>query len=134
MNSKAYSENNIIKKILIVEDEAIIGMALAADLEEMGYEVQDVAGSGKEAFKMMKEEPADLVILDLKLGNGLDGPGTLLLIRELRDPKVIIISGNSEMNTIRHLQEMKIDGFLVKPVNIKELQDLLEAIQRPKAN
>lgn len=117
-----------------MEDEAIIGMALAADLEDMGYEVQEIVSSGKEACKMMEEEPADLVILDLKLGNGLDGPGTLLLIRERRDPKVIIISGNSEMTTFRQLQEMKIDGFLVKPVNTKELQDLLEAIQRPPAN
>lgn len=123
-----------IKQILIVEDEAIIGMALAADLEDMGFEVQDVVSTGKEALKVMQENPADLLILDLKLGNGLDGIETLSKIRELADPMVIIISGNSEIITISQVKKMNIDGFLVKPVNVTELRELLDTIQQPPVN
>ncbi len=127
----AMKSKNQIKplKILIVEDEAIIGMALAADLEDSGYEVAEVAGSGEEALETIKKQPVDLLLLDIKLGNSMSGIETLKKIREIANPAVIIISGNSETKTFQQIQDLKVDGFLVKPVNLLDLQELLHSVQ-----
>lgn len=122
-----------INQILIIEDEVIIGMALAADLEDLGFEVKEVVSSGEEAIQVIENDSVDLVILDLKLGNNMDGIETLRRIRQIADPKVVIISGNSELRMVNLVQEMKIDGFLVKPLNIKDLQNLLNAIYQAQA-
>lgn len=117
-----------VKNILIVEDEAIIGMALAADLEDLGYAITGVAGSGEEALELIRPHAPDLLLLDIKLRGSLDGIETLARIRQIANPKVIIISGNSEIRTYHRAQDMKVDGFIVKPVNMQDLQQLLKTI------
>jgi two-component system, response regulator PdtaR len=117
-----------IEQILLVEDEAIIGMALAAELEDRGYTVVDVCPSGQEALLLMQQQPVDLVILDIKLAKGMDGLETLAEIRKIGSPRVIVISGNSEQQTVQRIQEAQVDGFLVKPVNMNELHQLLDGL------
>ena len=51
-------------KILVVDDEAIPRMLLRTNLAEAGYIVQD-ADSGKKALQLLREEPFDVVLLDL---------------------------------------------------------------------
>jgi two-component system, response regulator PdtaR len=118
-----------IEQILLVEDEAIIGMALAAELEDRGYTVVDVCPNGQEALLLLQHQAVDLVILDIKLGKGLDGLETLAEIRKLSNPRVIVISGNSEQQTLQRIQEADIDGFLIKPVSMSALHQLLEGLK-----
>ncbi|AHM60156.1 response regulator [Flammeovirgaceae bacterium 311] len=117
-----------IRKILVVEDEAIIAMALAADLEDMGYEAA-LAGSGEEALEMFRQELFDLVLMDIQLSGNWDGIETIQRIQELANPKVVFITGNSEKGTVNKLQSLKTHGFLVKPINTNDLRLLLDAIQ-----
>ncbi|EMR03973.1 response regulator [Cesiribacter andamanensis] len=118
-----------VEQILIIEDEAVIGMALAAELEDSGYTIVDVCPSGREALQLLAQQPVDLVLLDIKLGKGLDGLETLEAIRQLASPHVIIISGNSEPQTVARIEAAGVDGFLVKPVNMLELHQLLEQLR-----
>ena len=118
-----------IQNILVVEDEAIIGMALAADLEDMGYDRVELAGSGEEALEIINQETFDLVLMDIQLGGKMDGIETLKKIREIANPRVVFITGNSEKGTFNKLKGMDADGFLVKPINIKDLQVLLDTMQ-----
>lgn len=118
-----------IQNILVVEDEAIIGMALAADLEDMGYDKVVLAGSGEEALGLIIQETFDLVLMDIQLGGKMDGIETLKRIREMANPRVVFITGNSERGTYSKLQGLDADGFLVKPINIKDLQVLLDTMQ-----
>lgn len=129
MNSLPLPTQLISKRVLIVEDEAIIGMALAADLEELGYEVEDITGSGEEALKIVKEKEIGLLMLDIKLSGRWSGIDTLQEIRKYGNPVVIIISGNSEKMTYKRATDLHVNGFLVKPVNTKDLRQLLQAIQ-----
>lgn len=117
-----------LEHVLLVEDEAIIGMALAAELEDCGFTVLDVCPTGKEALEVLRLQQVDLVILDIKLGDGMDGLQTLEEIRKIASPKVIVISGNSEPATAQRIAAAKVDGFLVKPVNPLELQLLLKEL------
>lgn len=117
-----------VKNILIVEDEAIIGMALAADLEDMGYVINGIAGSGEEAVELIKQQTPDLLLLDIKLQGSIDGIETLRRIRQIASPRVVIISGNSEERTLKRVQDIEVNGFIVKPVNLQDLQQLMESI------
>ncbi len=112
---------NIIRKILIVEDEAIIGMALAAELEDAGFEIMDITPTGKEALAIIRKELPDLVVMDIKLGNGMSGLDTLVEIRKIASPYFFIVSGNSDSQTAQQIKAMNVDGFFVKPVNSRSL-------------
>jgi DNA-binding response OmpR family regulator len=112
-------EPKTIKRILIVEDEAIIGMALAAELEDADFEVIDITPTGKEALAVIQEEIPDLIILDVKLGNGMDGLETLAEIRKIATTCFFIVSGNSDARTVQKIEALGIDGFFVKPVHAR---------------
>lgn len=112
-----------IQNILLVEDEAIIGLALAAELEDAGYQVADIIHTGEEALEFLKKRAVDVVILDVMLGDGIDGLETLQEIRKICSPPpyIFIISGNSDAATVQKIKKMGVDGFFVKPVNTQAL-------------
>jgi len=79
-------------RILIVDDEEDVRIALKQVLERAGYEVT-VAATGNEGLDVMKREGADLVITDVIMP-GVDGIATAKQIREkYRDTRIIVISG-----------------------------------------
>jgi two-component system cell cycle response regulator CpdR len=79
-------------RILIVDDEEDVRIALKQVLERAGYEVS-VAATGNEGLDVMKREGADLVITDVIMP-GVDGIATAKQIREkYRDTRIIVISG-----------------------------------------
>ena len=69
--------------ILVVEDEAIIGMLLSEVLTEMGHEVIGVVGTEAAAITIAAEYKPDLLIVDagLSSGNGLSAVDTILASR-----------------------------------------------------
>ena len=82
-------------KILIVDDEEDVRIALKQVLERAGYEVS-VAATGNEGLDLMKQEAADLVITDVIMP-GIDGTTTARKIREkYRDTRIIVISGGGK--------------------------------------
>lgn len=112
---------NKIKTILLVEDEAIIAMALAAELEDAGFEIVDIVSTGTEALALILQRAPDLVILDVKLGDGMNGLDTLLEIRKIANPHIFIVSGNSDAQTAKQIETMQVNGFFVKPVHVRSL-------------
>ncbi len=82
-------------KILIVDDEEDVRIALKQVLERAGYEVS-VAATGNEGLDLMKRDAADLVITDVIMP-GIDGITTARKIREkYRDTRIIVISGGGK--------------------------------------
>lgn len=119
-----------IKSILIVEDEAIIGMALAAELEDNGFEVIDITPTGKEALAVIQEMVPDLIIMDVKLGNGMDGLETLAEIRKIASTRFFIVSGNSDPRTVQQIEALGVDGFFVKPVSARMVIEHIHLLNR----
>ena len=71
------------KRILVVDDERDISEVLKKRLESRGYLVE-TAPNGKEALKLIRQKPADLIILDIMMPV-MDGPQTATALKE--DPK-----------------------------------------------
>ena len=82
-------------RILVVDDEVEILVMLREMLEEAGYEVVD-AHNGKVALKLHREDPADLIIMDIFMPEK-DGIETIKeLMAEFPETKLITISGGGD--------------------------------------
>jgi two-component system OmpR family response regulator/two-component system response regulator QseB len=107
-------------KLLLVEDDAMLGAAMKRGLEKAGY-VVDWAHDGDEALGALSAQTYATVLLDLSLPN-LDGLEALKNLRTRNDPTPVIIV------TARGRGDQKIDGldagaddYLVKPFDLDEL-------------
>lgn len=66
-------EDAVRGRMLVVEDEAVIAMDLAAIVRDMGHRVTGVARTRDEALSLAAEDPPDLVLADLHLADGSSG-------------------------------------------------------------
>lgn len=101
--------------VLVVDDNAEHGQALAKILERAGYRVS-TAGDGEEALRILVERPFDLILTDLRMPrmNGLD------LLRNIRalspDVPVLIITAFGEWTSYIEAMDCGCVDYLSKPV------------------
>ena len=106
-------------KLLVVDDDRDIVEVLKKRLAQEGYEVA-VAYDGEEALLKLKEENPDVVLLDLMMPK-LNGFEVLKEIREKYIDKwrpVIIISANTELDSVKSCYSLEADHYLTKPCTI----------------
>ncbi|HEX8569139.1 MAG TPA: response regulator [Caulobacteraceae bacterium] len=116
------------RKILVVEDEALVALAVSTLMEDMGHLVCGVAASVDEALSLSREHAPDLVLMDVNLqegGNGIDAA------RELRGfarpPRVLFITSYVDSETRRRMEETGPFGIVQKPYSEAHLQQTVEA-------
>jgi two-component system nitrogen regulation response regulator NtrX len=108
------------RTILIVDDEKSICQSLGSILKDEGYEVL-TAASGEEALKIIKEEPPNLVILDIWLP-GIDGIETLKMIKsQYPHIRVIMISGHGTIETAVKATKLGAFDFFEKPLSMEKV-------------
>ncbi|HEX2865843.1 MAG TPA: PAS domain S-box protein [Ignavibacteriales bacterium] len=106
------------KTILLVEDEAIIAMAEKNDLTAAGFNVL-IAFSGEQAVKMTDENPEgiDLILMDINLGEGIDGAEAAKRILKKNDIPVIFLSSHAEPDVVDKVDKITSYGYVVKGSN-----------------
>src|SRR5436305_980822 len=99
-------------RVLIVEDETIVGMGLRSQLTKLGHEVAGHAATAAEAREMYRDEKPDLVLMDIRLGeeDGIELARELL--KERRCP-MVILSAYSDQELIRRAGEAGVVGYLI---------------------
>lgn len=110
MNSNGY------KRILLVEDEAIIAAAQSMHLEQNGYYVI-TASSGKKAIEKFnnKEAKIDLVLMDIDLGSGnMDGIETAEAILKEHKTPILFLSNHVEPAIITKAGDVSSYGYVLK--------------------
>ena len=78
--------------ILIVEDETIIARDLQDQLQALGYAVAAQASTGEQAVQLAGTLAPDLVLMDIKLGAGMDGIAAALAIRAQKPVPVVFLT------------------------------------------
>ena len=102
------------KKVLLVEDEAIIAMNEKMVLERNGYSVL-IAGSGDKAVHLAESESGiDLVLMDIDLGKGMDGTETAKMILATRDLPIVFLSSHIEPAVVEKTEGITSFGYIVK--------------------
>jgi two-component system KDP operon response regulator KdpE len=118
--------NNL--KILIVDDDSQARRVLRAALVARGYEVDD-AWNGEEALQKVREQPPDLVLLDLNLPD-LSGLEICRSIRDSSEVSVIVVSvKRAEFEKVAAL-EAGADDYITKPFGVEELVARIRAVAR----
>ncbi len=102
------------KTILLVEDDALIAMSTQMSLEEYGYNVIN-ANTGEEAIEIFKNHSViDLILMDIDLGDGIDGPTTAISILKEREIPVIFLSSHTEPEVVEKTEKITSYGYVVK--------------------
>lgn len=121
-----------MKRVLIVEDNPELAYGLRNNLEFEGYQVE-VSGDGKAALEQVRDQPPDVVILDLML----PGDHGLKVLRTLRSaghrmPVLILTALGEESIKVQGLR-LGADDYVTKPFGVLELLARIEALLRRAA-
>ena len=125
------AESGIMARILIVDDEESIRTVLAALLSREGHSVA-LAEDAEEALKLLREEEFDVVVADVILPrkSGLD------LLRDVQEvqlqTRVILITGNPEMESAAHALSAGAFDYLAKPILRKDITGAVAAAVRTR--
>ena len=119
-------------KLLLVEDDASMQTALRRTLQNRGMDVE-VCSDGRAALRQWRQNPPDVVMLDLTLP-GMDG---LLVLEEARrgglaTPVLILTARGTVGDRIMGLNSGA-DDYLPKPFDLDELEARLRALHRRRA-
>ena len=113
-------------KIMVVEDEGIIALSIRKKLENLGYEVPIMSTTGEEALVQAMEIRPDLALMDIMLGEGLDGIETATLLREQVNIPIIYLTANVDNRTVQRAKITEPYGYLIKPFEERELATTIE--------
>lgn len=130
--------NNLLKgvlmmtRVLVIEDDPIIGEMLTLYLTEENFEVQRVESAREGKFSLGTFKP-DILLLDLMLP---DASGTELCadFRQLTAIPIIVISMKPSVTVRIQAISNGADDFLVKPFSMQELKVRMDAVLRRTAN
>jgi DNA-binding response OmpR family regulator len=115
-------------KVLIVDDDPGIRKFVRANLDARDYEVL-LAENGVAALKIFKEEPVDLILLDIMMPY-LDGYEVCRQIREDSKVPIIMLSAKDGENDKLRCLEMGADDYITKPFSLNELLCRIKVIFR----
>jgi len=119
-------------RVLVVDDEVALATVVASYLEREGFTV-DLAHDGPSAVTAARQQPPDLVVLDVMLP-GFDGIEVCRQLRAFTDAYVIMLTArDEEVDKIVGLS-VGADDYLVKPFSPRELIARVRAmLRRPRA-
>jgi DNA-binding NarL/FixJ family response regulator len=113
-------------RILIVEDEVLVGMFLADVLMDLGHTVVASVESMGGALQVAGREKIDLAMVDLSLAGEGDGIETARRLYEQHGVRTILMSGASQAAINERAQAVRALGTLVKPYTEGEVVAALQ--------
>jgi DNA-binding NtrC family response regulator len=114
-----------MKKILIVEDESLVGHHLKLILTAAGYKVTGIAESVNEALTSIEEQKPDLVLLDIHLKGVLNGIDLARKLTE-RNMAFVYLTANFQGTLLEEAKSTMPFGFIVKPFREDDLLTTLD--------
>ena len=120
--------------VLVVDDEAAIRSLVQRTLEDLGYTAL-LAEHGKQALDVLERaiDPISLVLLDLAMPV-MDGMATAAQLQQ-RWPElpIIVMTGLADQDAARHLENIRVSGFVPKPFTPEQLAQAVALARRPAA-
>jgi len=114
-----------MKKVLIVEDEGIVCLDLRNTLSGYGKIESEVAFTGEDAIKMIKNDKPDLVLMDIGLKGKIDGIEAAKIVTQNYNIPVVFLTGFADSNTADKANSLSPAGYMTKPVDEEKLKELI---------
>ena len=110
-----------VPRVLIVEDQALIALALAADIAAMQCEVIGRAASGEAAVELARRLTPDIVLMDVQLAGRMDGVEAAALIKAECAPRIIFVTAYADGPDRPRMEAIRPAAILGKPYHPNEL-------------
>ncbi|MDA8426887.1 MAG: response regulator [Treponema sp.] len=119
-------------RILIVEDEPIVGMQLQESLEEAGHSVPEVVDSGDAVMGAVLAHKPDLIIMDINLRSFIDGVDAAARVRLVSEVPIIFLTAYPSQGSQDRAIATKPAAYLLKPINDRQLLDSVDLALSPR--
>ena len=121
-------------KVLIVEDEAVVALDIAHELEAAGYDVAAQVSTGQDAIQKTEELKPDIVLLDITIPGAIDGIQAAQEIGKRSNTPIIFVTAHSDEATLQRAKLTKPSGYVMKPFEPNELRANIEiALHRARS-
>lgn len=117
-----------MKKLLIVEDQAISAMALRATVERMGHRVTGVVDTGEDAIRHAAEHRPDLILMDTRLLTAMTGVEAANTIWHEHGIRSVFVSAYNATEIQGDYRGGEPFMLLVKPVLEEDLEAVIDRL------
>ncbi|WP_281989602.1 response regulator [Aquimarina aggregata] len=110
-----------MKKILAIDDQQLVLLSLEKHLSDQGY-IIECASDGQSGLELFDSFKPDIVIVDINM-DGMSGLEVIENIRQEKksDVKILVMSGNTNEDTILDGFDLGIDDYMKKPLSLNEI-------------
>src|SRR5690554_5796370 len=114
-NSSASTKLKVNEKanILIVEDEPITAILIKKVLNNQGYSVAGIVGTGEKALDCISSKKPDLILMDIQLGGKMDGVETAQIIHEQFDLPLVYITSYTDDDILGRAKITEPFGYIL---------------------
>jgi two-component system, response regulator PdtaR len=112
--------------VLIVEDESIVAMDLAAGLEQDGYHVSGIADNAVEAKDIFTANEVDILLMDIHILGDKDGIDTAAELQRIKAVPVIFLTAFTDVQTVERVKQICPAAFLTKPYQVSNVRIAIE--------
>jgi len=113
-------------RVMIVEDEVLIGLMLARKLRSFGYDVPDVVTSGEDAIVRVAFERPEVILMDVTLAGHLSGIEAARIIKDKYAIPIIIFSGYDDRAFYEQAEELEPVAVLKKMGPVSDITAAIE--------
>lgn len=114
------------RKIVVVEDEAIVAKDISTCLERIGYKVLGVFARGEKALEFIENNLPDIVLMDIMLTGKMNGIEVATQIKEKHNIPVVFLTAYADENTINKAKVAEPFGYVIKPFKEIDLRTSVE--------
>jgi two-component system, response regulator PdtaR len=109
-------------KVMIVEDESIVAMDLAAGLEHDGFNVVGIADNFDDAVSLFSDNQVDILLMDINIHGNKDGVETAAALMKIKQVPLIYLTAFTDTATVERVKHTHPAAFLTKPYNIDNVR------------
>lgn len=121
-----------VSTMMLVEDSGILVSDIQQTLSDESIEISPVVSSGEEALEAVRDDPPDLILMDIKLNGDMDGVEATIRIHEETNIPVIYLTAYSNEKYIDRVRESSALAFLVKPLQKADLIQIINWLEQGK--
>ena len=119
--------NSQPKNVLIVEDDSVQQIILERLVTNLGHTVLAKVSEGSAAIKSaLRLHAVDLILMDIRLRDDVDGIQAMNEIRKNSNVKVIFVTGNSDTANLERAKQTGYIDFIPKPVDPERLSEAFD--------
>ncbi len=119
-------------KVLVIEDEPAVRQMMCRLVERLGVAEIGAAADGADGYEQVLTMRPDVVLCDVHMAKA-DGQAFLERVRAsteswLHTLPVILVSGDSSLDTVRRAHQHHVDGYLVKPLRLDDIKAQIDIV------